>query len=144
MRGYAIKELQKGVTPVKYTNTKYHHLCRALGALALSAAFCMPALTAGAANSTYQPTPSMREVQGTQQNRQPGYTPGQTESRRPSTPSQESVRRQGNRNDTNRPQQPPQEINRQPVQPTQDQGRQNQPRPENGNRPSDQGRQTQR
>ena len=121
---------------MKYTNTKYHHLCRALGALALSAAFCMPALTAGAANSTYQPTPSMREVQGTQQNRQPGYTPGQTESRGPSTPSQENVRRQGNRNETNRQQQPPQEINRQPVQPTQDKGQQqNQPRPEEGSQP---------
>ncbi|HCJ91471.1 MAG: hypothetical protein I3I94_08640 [Acidaminococcaceae bacterium] len=118
------------------TNTKHHHLFRAIGALVLSAAFCMPALTAGAANTNSKPTPSMREVQETQQNRQPGYTPGQTESRGPSTPSQENVRRQGNRNETNRQQQPPQEINRQPVQPTQDKGQQqNQPRPEEGSQP---------
>lgn len=74
----------------KDTSHKYFGLALAL--LLTCVPLVMNLAVAAASDTTYQPTPSMREVQGTPERTLPGYTPGSVNPP-PSTPSAEAVRR---------------------------------------------------
>lgn len=74
-----------------FKNMNHKYLALTL-ALLLTCVPLVSILGVAAAADTYQPTPSMREVQGTPERTLPGYAPGSVNPA-PSTPSAEAVRR---------------------------------------------------